>query len=175
MKLITTIKFNSITSALFSGIHTEGTPCSEWHRKEKDNINVTQIKQATNLDDDSLISLLFQDVICRKCVHLLTDALGDGRDEGQRVQIKVITEDLGKLLRGDDALIPVPGECVSELLTVDLHVKANGDQDLISIGVFVCRCWVEVIEAVIYPTRYCLFHMILHSQIFYFIYVKEIT
>lgn len=42
--------------------------------------------------------------------------------------------------------VHVPGEGVSELLAVDLHVQSDWNQNLCLRCIFVDHCWVVVIE-----------------------------
>lgn len=51
-----------------------------------------------HLDDDPLVRLVLQDAVCGIRFNLLPDGRGDGRDEGQRAEVQVVTEDLGKHL-----------------------------------------------------------------------------
>lgn len=56
-------------------------------------------KEAGHLDDDPLVGLVLQDAVCGVRLDLLPDGRGDGGDEGQRAQVQVVAEDLGKHLR----------------------------------------------------------------------------
>lgn len=51
-----------------------------------------------HLDDDPLVRLVLQDAVCGIRLNLLPDGRGDGGDEGQRAEVQVVTEDLGKHL-----------------------------------------------------------------------------
>lgn len=52
----------------------------------------------TYLDDDSLIGLFVQDAVGRVGLYLLPDGGGDGWDEGQGVQVQIVTQYLCKHL-----------------------------------------------------------------------------
>lgn len=52
-----------------------------------------------HLDDDPLVRLVLQDAVCWIRLNLLSDGRGDSRDEGQRVEVQVVTKDLSKHLR----------------------------------------------------------------------------
>lgn len=51
-----------------------------------------------HLNDDPLVRLLFQNAVCRIGLDLLSNGWGDGRDEGERIEVQVITQDLSKHL-----------------------------------------------------------------------------
>lgn len=57
-----------------------------------------------HLDDDPLVRLVLQDAVCRIRLDLLSDGGGDGRDEGQRVEVQVVAEDLSEHLRCHELL-----------------------------------------------------------------------
>jgi len=57
-----------------------------------------------HLDDDPLVRLLLQDAVCRVGLDLLSDGGGDGRDEGQRVQVQIVAQDLSEHLRCHELL-----------------------------------------------------------------------
>ena len=46
-----------------------------------------------------------------------------------------------------DVTVHVPGESISELLTLDLHVQADRDQNFSLSGVFVDHRWIVVVKA----------------------------
>ena len=53
----------------------------------------------SHLDDDPLVRLILQDAVCGIRLDLLSDSGGDGRDEGQRAEVQVVTKDLSEHLR----------------------------------------------------------------------------
>lgn len=119
-----------------------------------------------HLDDDPLVRLVLQDAVCRIRLDLLSDGWGNGRDEGQRAEVQIVTKNLSEhlgrhqllwkwtnnpiLISASDAfkfyfLVPlsncfdtkiygagrkwwwdvtvhIPGESISELLSLNLHV-----------------------------------------------------
>lgn len=57
-----------------------------------------------HLDDDPLVRLVLQDAVCWVWLDLLSDGGGDGGNEGQRVQVQVITQNLCEHLRRHELL-----------------------------------------------------------------------
>lgn len=133
-----------------------------------------------HLDDDPLVCLVLQDTVGWIGLNLLSDGRGNGRDEGQWVEVQVITEDLSEHLRCHQLLckikkqnkgivcvlfnamksllytilsvlydftVHIPGESVSELLSLNLHVQTDWNQNFRLGGIFVDHCWIVVIKA----------------------------
>jgi len=73
------------------------SPCSSWR-------NPGFVVLQTHLDDDPLVLLLLQDPVRGVGLDLLADGGGDGGDEGQRVQVQVVTQNLCEHLRGHQLL-----------------------------------------------------------------------
>ncbi|TNN30284.1 hypothetical protein EYF80_059565 [Liparis tanakae] len=71
--------------------------CSSWR-------NPGSLVLQTHLDDDPLVRLLLQDPVRGVGLDLLADGGGDGGDEGQRVQVQVVTQNLCEHLRGHQLL-----------------------------------------------------------------------
>ena len=101
------------------------------------------------LYNDPLILLLLQQVLAliRIAVKLLLNSSCDGSDKVKRIQVQIVAENFSKLFRRQQRLGLVPGEGVAQLLTFDVHVKADGNQLLGQGGVLVDRRGVSVVEA----------------------------
>jgi len=83
---------------LFQVFHASRNPAEFTRFKRKD--------KGSDLDDDPLVRRVLQDAAALRRVRLdlLPDGGGDGRHEGQRVQVKVVTKDLSKHLGGHQLL-----------------------------------------------------------------------
>lgn len=70
------------------------------------------------LEHNPLVLLLTEEVFCLRGVtlHLLLNGRSDGRNKVERVEVEVVTQDLGKLLRCQQVLILVPEESVTQFL-----------------------------------------------------------
>lgn len=55
-------------------------------------------RRASNLNNDPLVRLVLQDTVCWIRLDLLSDGRSDSRDEGQWVEVQVVTEDLSEHL-----------------------------------------------------------------------------
>jgi len=69
------------------------------HRSTQWSVLGNATKCFTYFNNDALIFLFFKNVVHWKCVDLLSYRLRDRGQEVRWVQIKIITEDLSKLLR----------------------------------------------------------------------------
>lgn len=71
------------------------------------------------------------------------------------------------------ATVHIPGEGVSELLAVYLHVQSDGNQNLCLWGVFMDHRWVVVIETAKDKRRGALQH--LHTpHVNYIVYIQKL-
>ena len=70
------------------------------------------------LENNPLVLLLTQEVfrLGGVALHLLLDSRSDGWDKVERIEVEVVTEDLGKLLRGQQVLVLIPQEGVTQFL-----------------------------------------------------------
>ena len=125
--------------------------------------NCTSFKIDAYLDRDSLIAVVFEEVVVMR-FELILNRLSNGRNERGRVQIEIIAENLGEDLRRDQLFyeqegqcnrqslgslsltIFVPGERIAQFLPFDFHVQSNGHQIFRLLRIVDGRRRVRVIE-----------------------------
>lgn len=78
---------------------------------------------------------------------LLLYCCSNGWHKVGRVQVEIVAKNLSKLLCIQHRLIPVPEECVPQLLALDVHVEPDGDEDLRLSSILMHSAGVGVVEA----------------------------
>ena len=78
---------------------------------------------------------------------LLLNCCSNGWHKVGWVQVEIVAKNLSKLLCVQHSLISVPEERVPQLLTLDVHVEPDGDEDLWLSSILMHSAGIGVIEA----------------------------
>lgn len=85
-------------------------------------------------------------IVIGQKMYLLSNSLRNCGYKRDRIEVEIITEDLGKLLRSNELFSAIPSEAVAQFDSIKFNVQSNGHQMFRLLSILVVGNWVRVVQ-----------------------------